>query len=226
LALNKSQTSLGVKIVLVIVAIAMIGFLFPAVFSLFNSSNTSSGATQNTAKGTLDTIAAKYTAQVAANDQTLQSNPANYAVLVSQGNLYFDWALEVMQAAQQNTELGGNDQPLWLSARQYYERAAEATKAIDAPVQTDLSIAYFYSGETTQAVGTVNKVLAQNPKFAPAWLNLGVFYSAQGDKAKAIAAYEKVLELDPKGTTTNTDYAKQEIAALKGTTTTTSTTSP
>ena len=225
MALNKSQTSLGVKVVLVVVAIAMVGFLFPAVFSLFNS-NDSNANTQNTAKGAWDTIAAEYNATVAQNDQALKTNPTNYVILVQQGNTYFDWALKVMQASQTNQNLLGSDQPLWLSARQYYERAAAATTTIDAPVQTDLSIAYHYSGETSKAVETVNKVIVQNAEFAPAWFNLGVFYQAQGKNPDAVAAYQKALALDPKGQTTSVDYAKQQIEVLGGSVTATGTTSP
>ena len=223
MALNKSQTSLGVKVVLIVVAIAMVGFLFPAVFSLFNS-NDSNANTQNTAKGAWDTIAAEYNATVAQNDQALQANPNNYVVLVQQGNTYFDWALKVMQASQTNQNLLGSDQPLWLSARQYYERAAAATTTIDAPVQTDLSIAYHYSGETTKAVDTVNKVIEANPEFAQAWFNLGIFYQALGRNAEALAAFEKSVALDPNGS--SVDYAKQQIQALGGSATATGTTSP
>lgn len=215
MALNKAQTSLGVKIVLIIVAISMVGFLFPAIISMFSGSDSNSNANTNTATGTLDQIASKYNAQVAQNDATLAQDPANYAVLVAQGNTYFDWALDVMNAGQSNQQLLGADQPYWLSARQYYERALEATEA-DSPVETDLSIAYYYSGETTKAVVAVTKVTERDPKFASAWFNLGVFLGALGQNERAIAAYERALALDPTGQGINVEYAQGQLDALKG----------
>lgn len=222
MALNKAQTNLGVKIVLIMVAVAMVGFLFPAVFSLFSGSNsTQTTGSTTTAQGTLDQIATKYNAQVASNDQALKNDPNNYETLTAQGNTYYDWALEVSQAAQKNQSLAGSDQPLWLAARQFYERAL-AVKPGDPSVSTDLSIAYYYSGDTTQAVGVVTKVTQASPDFAPGWFNLGVFLAAQGDRPRAIVAFGKSIELDPKGEKTNLDYAKQQLTALKeGSTSTT-----
>jgi len=214
-ALNKAQTSLGVKIVLIVVAIAMVGFLFPAIISMFQGSGSNQATNQNTPQGTLDQIASKYSGTVAQNETTLKADPNNYAALVSQGNTYFDWALDVMQAGQQNQQLLGTDQPLWLSSRQYYERA-RAVKAGDPPVETDLSIAYFYSGETTTAIAIAAKVTETAPTFASAWFNLGIFYGAQGETGKAIAAFEKTIELDPEGKSTNLEYAKSQLQTLKG----------
>ena len=224
MALNKAQTTLGVKIVLIVVAVAMVGFLFPAVFSLFQG-NDAQNANTNATQGTLDQIAAKYNAQVASNDQALKTDPTNYQTLAAQGNTYFDWALDVMQAAQKDQKLVGTDQPMWLSARQFYERALEATQS-DPPLQTDLSIVYFYSGDATAAVALATKVTETAPTFAPAWLNLGVFHSALGNTPVAIAAYAKAIELDPTGKTTNIEYAKQQLTALKSGSTGTTTTSP
>jgi tetratricopeptide (TPR) repeat protein len=212
-AIDKSRTSLGVKVVLVLVALAMVSYLVPSLFGLFGSSGSSS--TTNTASGdVLGQIAQKYTATVAANDAALRSEPTSYTVLVSQGNTYFDWGMAVIQAAGSNQALQGTEQPMWLAARQFYERAVAIQK--EPAVSVDLAIAYFYSGETTKAIGVAGTVSKEQPDFAPAWFNLGVFYANQGDNAKAIAAFEKSLVLDPQGKNTNKDYATQQLAALKG----------
>ena len=94
MALDKSRTSLGVKIVLIFVAVAMVGYLVPTLFGLFGSSWSNPSNTANTAQDASAQIAQKYSATVAANDAALQSDPTSYTVLVNQGNTYYDWANE------------------------------------------------------------------------------------------------------------------------------------
>ena len=218
LALDKSRTSLGVKIVLIFVAVAMVGYLAPTLFGLFGSS----GKTANTNTDVLASIASQYTSTVAANDSVLRSDPASYTILVNQGNTYFDWALKVQQASASNQALLGSDQPMWLSAQQYYARA-QALKADDPPVNVDHAITLFYSGETTKAIGVASAVTKKHADFAPGWFNLGVFYSSIGNNAVALAALEKAVALDPKGASINLTYAQQQIATLKGSTSATTT---
>jgi tetratricopeptide (TPR) repeat protein len=225
-ALDKSRTSVGMKVMLVVIAVAMIGYLSAGLigaFSLFSGPKQTTG----TSTDTTAQIAQKYTARVAANDAALASEPASYAVLVNQGNTYFDWGVEVSKAASTNTALQGSEQPMWLSAAQYYEKATKV-KNDDPKVAVDLSIAYFYSGETTKAIVTAEVVRVKNPDFAPAWFNLGVFYSATGNTPAAVAALEKAVALDPKGKNINLDYAKQQLQTLKaaGGTSTPATTAP
>lgn len=214
MALDKSRTSLGVKIVLIILAIAMVSYLGGGLLGIFSSSGTSS----TTKSDVLGTIAAQYTQTVASNDAILRSDPTSYTVLVNQGNTYFDWAIKVQQASGTDQALLGTDQPMWLAAQQYYARA-QAVKADDPPVNVDLAIAYFYSGETTKAIVTATTVSKKHADFAPAWFNLGVFYGSSGNNAAAIAAFERAVALDPKGTNINASYAQQQIQTLKGSTT-------
>ena len=215
MAIDKSNTSLGVKIILVFVAIAMVGYLVPTLFGLFSSNGVTNTNANQTANDVLAQISAKYTPTTTALDTALRSEPTSYTALVTQGDTYFDWALEVMQAASNDQKLIGADQPMWLSARQYYERA-NAIKGDDPNVNVDLSITYFYSGETTKAVALATKVTKTNPDFAPAWFNLGIFNGSEGNTAVAIAAFEKALKLDPKGERINTEYIQQQLTALRG----------
>ena len=219
MAIDKSRTSVGVKVVLVLVALAMVSYLVPTLFGLFGSTGSTTDGTASTSSDVLGQIAQKYTATVAAFDAALQSEPTSYTVLVNQGNTYFDWGMDVVQAASTNQALAGSEQPMWLSARQYYERALAIQQ--EPAVSVDLSIAYFYSGETTKAVVLASSVTTSQPDFAPAWFNLGVFYASQGNNAGAIEAFEKTLALDPNGQSTNKDYATQQLAALKGSSPTT-----
>lgn len=214
MALDKSRTSLGVKIVLVMVAVSMVAYLVPTLFGLFSST----GSSADSASGTTDAsaqIAQKYTARVAANDERLRSDPATYAVLVDQGNAYFDWGMDVVQAAESNQALRGADAPMWVAAKQFYERAL-AVDSKDPNVNVDFAIATFYSGDPAKAVVIATDVTKKQPDFAPAWFNLGVFYAGLNEPAKAYAAFQKSIDLDPEGKNTNIAYAKEQLEALKG----------
>lgn len=212
MALNKSNTSVGVKIVLIFLIIAFV-MSFISLSGIFSGT----GQTQGTAGGTdpLATVNAQYRPTVQALTSQLQSDPASYTVLVSLGNTYFDWAAATQQTSQTSTSTVGADLPLWIAAKDAYRRAADI-KADQPPVMVDFAIVSFYSGETDQAIKIATKVSESNPEFAPAWFNLGIFYQAVNDPAKALDAFERYVKLDPEGKQGDIDLAKQRITELKG----------
>jgi len=220
MALNKSHTSLGMKIIIIALIVAFVSlFLYGGVASiidLFKSKPATAGVTTDPVK----TIGAKYEPQVTALTAMVASEPASYTVLVSLGNAYFDWAQELSKASQTSTPALAATPPLWLQAKDAYGRAVKA-KPGEAAVTIDYAIATFYSGETTAAIAIAEPIAQSQPKFAQAWLNLGVFYSAANQNAKAIEAFDKYLVLDPKGTQGNLDYVKQQLDTLKKGTATT-----
>lgn len=200
---------------LVVLAVVMVGYLgggLLGIFDLMSGGNTNSTQTQT---DVLTQLSQKYTPTVTAYNAALASDPTSFTVLVNMGNTYFDWGMAVVQASSTNQTLVGAEQPMWLSARTFYERAVKV-KGDEPNVNTDLAIAYFYSGETSQAIATALAVTTTQADFAPAWFNLGVFYNASGQNSAAIAAFEKTLELDPEGKVSNKAYAEQTLASLKG----------
>lgn len=213
MALNKAQTSTGIKIVLVVLIIAFVASFVSIGTGLFSSGNqqTPTGATGN------DPVAAanaQYQPTVAALTNALQSEPESYTALVSLGNTYFDWALSIQQASQQTTSAVGADQPLWVSAKDAYTRALEL-QADESPVLVDYSITLFYTGDTNTAIATVEKVTKDDPTFAPAWFNLAIFQGALGQNDKAVPALEQAIKLDPQGQQINLEFAKQRLEQLK-----------
>lgn len=214
MALNKAQTSLGVKIVLIFLVIAFVVSFIPVVGGFFGS-----GA-QDTGTGTAGTdpvsqAGTKFGPQVESLTGLLQSDPESYTVLVQLGNTYFDWAIDVQKAAQTNQQFAGQDQPMWIAAKDAYGRAV-AVQPGEPPVEVDFAIARFYTGDTTGAIATAEKVSKDNPTFAPAWFNLGIFYGALNQNDKAVASFEQYLKLDADGKSGNPDFAKSEISRLKG----------
>jgi tetratricopeptide (TPR) repeat protein len=218
LALDKARTSMGVKIMLIILAVAMVGYLSAGLIGFFGSSG--NNGSNSTSKGTLTTIASQYTQSIAAYDNVLRSDPTSYTVLVNAGNAYYDWALKVQDASSTDQALLGADQPMWIAAQRYYERAL-ALNSDDPPVSVDLAIAYFYTGDTAKAIDTAGAVAKKHADFAPAWFNLGVFYGSSGDNATALADFKKAVALDPQGTSINLSYAQQQITQLQGSVTAT-----
>lgn len=218
MALNKANTSFGVKAVLILLII-----VFVASFIAVGTSGLGGGGQTNTNTGTgndsLASIDAQYGPTVQSLTTQLQSDPTSYTALVALGNTYFDWAAQTQQASQNNTSTVGSDLPLWNSAKDAYSRAV-AVKSGEPPVMVDYAIATFYTGDTAGAVELAEKVTKSDPEFAPAWFNLGIFYSATQRNDDAVASFEKYLELDPQGTQGgNPDFAKQQIEQLKGGTT-------
>lgn len=213
MALNKKQTSMFAKIMVVMLAVALVfGVLLDFVLNVQLGGNGNDSGQEQGAQGAFETISAEFANRIAANDQALGADPADYAVLVDQGNAYFDWAVKV-QSDQTLAPLA-LDAPLWVSAVTYYDRALKA-KPGDPNVATDMAVAQFYSRDTTGAIATVEAVLKQDAKFSTALFNAGIFYSAQKQNEKAIDFFERFLEADPEGKTGNPQFAREQIEALK-----------
>lgn len=214
MALNKANTSFGVKAVLVLLIV-----VFVASFIAVGTSGLGGGKTDTNTPAANDPLAsidAQYGPTVQSLTSQLQSDPTSYTALVALGNTYFDWAAQTQQASQNNTSTAGADLPLWNSAKDAYARAV-AVKPGESPVVVDYAIASFYTGDTDGAVKLAEQVTKDDADFPPAWFNLGIFYSALQRNDDAVEAFEKYLELDPKGTQGgNPDFAKQQIEQLKG----------
>lgn len=210
MALNKAQTSLGVKIILIILIVAFVASFIPLIGSVF-----SGDGTQQAQSGPVDQINQQFQPTVSSLTGLLQSEPESYTVLVNLGNTYFDWAAQLQQASQTDPTVAGADQPLWVAAKDAYRRAI-AVQDGDPPVVVDYAITAHYSGETSVAVASAKRIAESNPDFAPAFFNLGVFYRALGQTSDAVAAFEQYLKLDPEGTQGDVEYAKSELQSLKG----------
>lgn len=118
--------------------------------------------------------------------------------------MYYDWdfgrAEREFQAA-----LGLN--PNSPQAHQWYaylltamERPSEAHRHIDiaqqldpasVPINTDRAFTYYYSGETEEAVKSVNTALQINPDFPLAHFWLGRIYTSQGRYDEALSEFTK-----------------------------------
>jgi tetratricopeptide (TPR) repeat protein len=201
MAIDKSNTPVWMKVVIIFIAATFVISIGFSGLSSCSSGTTTGTSTSNTAStSTTQTIAAialQHTPIIQAAETSLTADPKNYDLLLAQATNYYDWAQQVQ------TAVGSSDTsqsaPIWKSAASLYGRAL-AVKPGDKAVMGDYAVALHYSGETAAAIAEGEKVRALDPKFAPNLFNLGVFYGTAGDKVKAKAAFEAYLAADPTGT--------------------------
>lgn len=213
MAINKSNTPVWMKVVLIVLAVVFVLGFVTIGASPFVQSAQQTQTNQSTQTST-EQINSQYQGTVSALTTQLQSDPASYTVLVNLGNTYFDWAIQLQKASQNSTEAAGQDLPVWTSAKDAYARAYKI-KADDSPAAVDYSITLFYTGDTNTAIKVAEDTAKRDPKFAPAYFNLGIFYGTVNRTAEAITAFETYLKLDPTGKQGNIEYAKAQLSNLK-----------
>lgn len=210
MAINKAKTSLGMKIVLIVVIIAFVGAFVPLIPGFFQQQK-SFNQPQQAQGATVSDINAKYGPQAQAIQSLVSSDPTSYTALVNLGNTYLDWAGELQQVSVTTTSAAGADTPLWASAKDAYVKALKVKKG-DAGVEGDYAIALYNTGDVKGAVKVAEGVVAKDPTFGPMWYNLGIFYRNTGDNAKALQAYQQYLKVEPNGQMAS--QAKQSVAEL------------
>ena len=205
MALNKARTSVWMKAFIIVLIIAFLSVFMASgifgIFALFQTPNSSTSATS-----TIDPVATanqRGQSTVDALKALAASQPTSYTAQVQVANAYFDWAQGLSTPASGQSQITTSAMAaavgVWAQARAAYDQAAKLTKTFDPSVQTDRSVATFYSNDATSAIKLVREVTVKKPDFAPSWLNLGLFYDSLGNSAQAAIAYRKYLVLDPKG---------------------------
>jgi tetratricopeptide (TPR) repeat protein len=219
MALNKSQTSTWMKVLIIVLAVMMaLLVLLPGITSMITPSTSGTGSTP--ASGTApaatsyEGISQQHASQVQANEAALAKSPKSFDLLVAQANAYFDWAYAVLQ--QQALAQQGLDQPLWKNAVSYYQRALAANAKFAPSVMTDYAIALHYSGNGPAAITELQKVLKLQPDFPQANLNRAFFAESQNDTATAVLYYGKYIKLNPANEAQSVAQAKSRLAALQG----------
>jgi tetratricopeptide (TPR) repeat protein len=198
------------KAMVILLIVAFVGGIGIVGIGALNATGPTT-PTGQTGAGTakLDQIGQKWQSQIQPLEQQAKAKPNDYTTLKTLGDQYYDYALEVKQAAP-SSQL---DIPIWQRSTEYYRRAL-AVKPGDPNVGTDMAITQYNAQDANGAVTTIETVIKQSPKFPQAWYNAGIFYEAVGQNAKAVTAFETYLKLDPKGQ--NVANANQFIGQLKG----------
>lgn len=139
-----------------------------------------------------------------------------YKQLVTRANGLYD------QGATAFTDGQVSQAAAFFSAAAEVYAAAWKKQPGDPSVGTDWATSQFYAGDIAEALGIVDMVLAQSPRYQPALFNKGNFLAHQALLAKqdgntsnvaklnaqAKAAYRQAVSIDPKS-----DVGKQAAAA-------------
>jgi tetratricopeptide (TPR) repeat protein len=225
-ALNKANTSLWVKILIIILIVAFVSlFMYTGIAGIFDLfKQTPAGQSASTVDN-VTSLAQRYQPQVDGFKALAASNPTSYTVQVDLANAYYEWADALSRPesgqSQLTTAAMTAAYQTWTLAKDAYDKAAGLTKTFDPNMQTDRSYATFYSNDTTAAITIVKDVVKKDPKFAQGWMHLGIYYDNLGQGSLAIPAYQKYLALDPKGS--NASLAADRLKALGASTTATKT---
>jgi tetratricopeptide (TPR) repeat protein len=224
MSINKSNTSPGMKIILIVLIIAFVGLFAGTGLASFVEmlrNPTTNSSTVATGTDAISQIKATYDPQVKALTTAVASDPTSYTLLVNLAEAHLAYAEKLQSTfANQSSQPATSTmttlaQELGL-ARDNFKKAVKANKNPLSPDLVDYAITTYYSGDATGAVTIGERVIKSDPTFAPAFYNLGIFYEAVGKKDLAVAAYQKYITLDPKGLRGTPSYAAQQIKALGG----------
>lgn len=212
MGVNKSRTPLWMKIILVLIAVAMVAGMALSFATMGSVTAPQQSAVPGAPAKSVDAAQKKYADAIADLEAKVAADPTDRASLVSLGNLYFDSAQEGQNVAANIDELMVV-QGWWKKAVEVYDRANAIE--VESPVAVDAAVATFYSGDATSAIEAVTTVTEDDPGFAMAWLNLGQFNDGVGKTAEALAAYERYLEADPTNQTGYRQSVQARIDELK-----------
>lgn len=201
MAFDKNNTTLGMKIIIVLFAVVLVIGICMPFFS--SCSMASSSSSQDTQGSTSSSSEAQTTAQVdetygdliSTLESRLEADPGDLSTLASLGNNYMDWG----QALQQASDASENEEHIsetFAKAVDYYDQYLEEDPDSNA-VRVDRACCMYYAGQEDEAIAALEDFTAENDSFAPAWANLGIFLYLQDDLDAAKDAFSQAIEADP-----------------------------
>lgn len=121
-----------------------------------------------------------------------------------------DWdaAIEIFQELSENLLYGTPHYPLsnlgwayynkkdYRKAQSYYLQALRIEPKFIIALR-GLAKTYAATGETKQAIDTLEKAIAISPRFSELYYDMGETYELAGDRRQAVSAYRKVISISP-----------------------------
>ncbi|MBN2841421.1 MAG: hypothetical protein JXP37_10750 [Coriobacteriia bacterium] len=115
MGVDKSQTPLWMRVVIIAVVISFVGL---GVLTIFSGAGLGGGSAQTgSGTGTSAIFAETYQPRVDAALVAAQASPTNPDIVIQVGHAYYEWAVEVYQSGQIAASA-----PFWLSAVSYYDQ--------------------------------------------------------------------------------------------------------
>ncbi len=171
----------------------------------------------STCSNSNDSQANAYTQTIDQYNGLIKDNPSESVNYLNLANEYYDYAAAVLQGTVKSSE-GSDD--LFNKAIENYETFrgmdAGADSSTIAVVSVNEAMAYYYTGDTANALSILQGQTGLTPDNAVVWARLGLVYANSGDAADATAAYNKAIELDPNDTTGAKSFATQQLSLING----------
>jgi hypothetical protein len=138
MGVDKSQTPLWMRVVIIAVVIAFVG---GGVLVVFSGAGLGGGGSTQAGSGTGSSaiFAETYQPRVDAALVAAQSSPTNPDIVIQVGHAYYEWAVEIYQSGQVAASA-----PFWLSAVSYYDQVL-ALRPDDAVALGNKAFALYYA---------------------------------------------------------------------------------
>ena len=206
----------------VVLAVLMVAsVLLPSFSAIFSSGSSSSdesadAATESAttaATASMTTVDDEYGTLVKQLKAKLEDDPDNLAALLNLGNDYMSWG---SAASSYATDDQGKSHvsDLFDQAIAYYDKYLKLNDSNDVHVKR--ALCQYYAGDTDEATKALEDFTSGDGKdYGPAWAYLGVLYQYSGDTDKAQNAYKKAVEVDAVDADGAKSLANQQLAAIK-----------
>ncbi|WP_137939462.1 tetratricopeptide repeat protein [Chitinivorax sp. B] len=127
------------------------------------------------------------------NKRLINQRLARWYLVLSVGLSTSVWAeaLPMLDQAEQLLRQGKADQALALLA------PAESQRAGEVDYDYLLGAAYLANNQPEAASFALERVVAQSPRHAAAWLDLGRAYLKMGDRSRAKAVFDTIMDMQP-----------------------------
>ena len=197
-AKKKQTANRGKKIAAVVFSVILIlAFAIPSMSVLVsNSSNADSS----------------YEAAVKTYTDALEKDATEYINYINLASLYYDWGVSVKNGTETSKH---ETNELFQQAIDNYLLYGEYT-TLSSDSSINLALAYYYTGDTANALATLQNLVAAEPDNAMANAYLGYMYAESGDTTTATQYYNKAIELDPDDTTGAKTYATNGLSYIEG----------
>lgn len=217
---KKDGLSTPAKVLIVVFAALMVfSMMIPSLSAIVNSGSSTETMTADEMK---EQINSTYEEQVAGYEEQLESDPDDEDALLSLGDNYLAWAVNLSYYASTDDEtLQVYDHAE--KAVEYYDRYLE-DHADDSETRTSRAMAEYYGGDYASALADLEEITSDDPDYAAAWANLGLMYEISGDTDAAAEAYDTAIEKDPDDEAGVKSYAEGREEAMESGSSMTSTT--
>lgn len=167
-----------------------------------------------------------YTSQLADRDPTMVGVPAEFRDQLSQNQRGLLDGLTVLEANPTDLDAIRQVADAYYGMHSESGNAAFAQKGItyyrkyleqepnDNEVQTDMSVLYFYTGQTDQAIQGLSSVLQEEPEHLQANFNMGIFYwKGRTDYQAAARQFMTVIDIGRNSTDAHAEMISEQALA-------------